>query len=395
MVIEKVVTIVAMYVLNFLLAHKFIKRYAPENIVIIAISSFAFGSYLAFVVNNVYIPIMIQNLLFILMFGLPCIFVMLQYNDIILSRKILYYKMKLNMYVEEYEKAKKILFKLIDQIGRKADYYYLLGVCYKHLDDFVNSRDSFALAVELDKRNYLSYYELGCILDETNKKDTAIIMFNNALRIKPDFYEAAESLGITYTSQARYEEALKVYKNALEYHPQSFEIYYNIAMIELEIGDYDNAEKSFEKAANLKSKLYSAYYNIGCINYLKGDYVRAIEFFKLARSSTVYGGRAYYKLATVYAATREYEKSMSCLEYAFQIDSRYIKDAKEELIFENIKDRIISFEKDVIQIEEKKRDKNDYMKELEYTSKKKVVLENKIADDLKKEKNEMTLENKG
>lgn len=386
MVIEKVVTIVAIVALNFFLVNKFVKRYAPENIFIEALSSFAFGSYLVFTLSDIYIPKFIQIVLVIFMFFIPLIFVLLQYNNIILTRKILYYKMKWNMYMQDYEKSKNLLYKLIEQTGRKSQYYYYLGVCYKHLNDFVNSRDSFALAVELDKRDYLSYYELGCILDETNKKETAIIMFNNALRIKPDFYDAAESLGISYTSQARYEEALRVYKNALEYHPDSFELYYNIAMVELEIGDYDQSEKSFEKAANLKPKLYSAYYNIGTINYLKGDYAKAIEFFKLARSSTMYGGRAYYKLATVYAATNEYEKAMSCLEYAIQIEPKYLKEAKEELVFENIKNKILDYEEGLIELEKNNRDKNDYMKELEIASKKKSFIEERIAKDIEREK---------
>lgn len=385
MVIEKVVTIVAIITLNFFLVHKFVRRYVPENVFIESISSFAFGSYLVFVFNKVYIPEFIQILLIISMFFIPLIFALLQYNNIILTKKILYYKMKWNIYIQDYERAKKLLYKLIEQTGRKAEYYYFLGICYKHLNDFVNSRDSFALAVEIDKRDYLSYYELGCILDETNKKETALIMFNNSLRIKPDFYDAAESLGISYTSQARYEEALKVYKNALEYHADSFELYYNIAMVELEIGDYDESEKSFEKAAKLKPKLYSAYYNIGIINYLKGDYSKAIEFFKLARSSTMYGGRAYYKLATVYAATSEYEKAMSCLEYAVQIEPKYLNEAKSELVFENIKDKITEFENGLIELEQKNRDKNDYMKELEIASKKKSEIESKIAEDIERE----------
>lgn len=386
MVIEKVVTIVAIVLLNFFLVHKFVKRYVPENIFIESISSLAFGSYLVFTINEIYIPKFIQILLIISMFFIPLIFALLQYNNIILTKKILYYKMKWNMYLHDYEKSKILLYKLIEQTGRKSEYYHCLGVCYKNLNDFVNSRDSFALAVELDKRDYLSYYELGCILDETNKKETAMIMFNNSLRIKPDFYEAAESLGICYTSQARYEEALRVYKNALEYHPDSFELYYNIAMVELEIGYYDESEKSFEKAANLKPKLYSAYYNIGIINYLKGDYKKAIEFFKLARSSTIYGGKAYYKLATVYAASKEYEKAMGCLEYAIQIEPKYLIEAKEELVFENIKDKITEFENGLIELEKKNRDKNDYMKELEMASKKKSLIETKIAEDIEREK---------
>ena len=386
MLIEKVITVVIIVVLNFFLIHKFVKRYVPENVFIEALSSFAFGSYLVFTIYEVYIPELIQIFLIISMFFIPLIFVILQYNNIILTRKILYYKMKWNMYLQDYERAKKLIYKLIEQTGRSAQYYNYLGICYKHLNDFVNSRDSFALAVELDKTDYLSYYELACILDETNKKETAIIMFNNALRIKPDFYDAAESLGICYTSQARYEEALRIYRNALEYHPQSFELFYNIAMVKLEIGEYDDAEKSFEKAANLKPKLYSAYYNIGTINYLKGDYIKATQFFKLARSSTMYGGRAYYKLATVYAATKEYEKSMSCLDYAVQIEPKYLKDAKEELVFENMKDRILEYENGLVELEKKSRDKNDYMKELEIASKKKSILESKIAEDISREK---------
>ncbi len=386
MVIEKVVTIVAIITLNFFLSHKFVKRYAPENVFTLAVSSFAFGSYLVFMINDVYIPEFIQIFLIISMFFIPLVFALLQYNNIILIKKILYYKMKWNMYLHDYEKAKILLYKLIEKVGRKSEYYYFLGVCYKNLNDFVNSRDSFALAVELDKRDYLSYYELGCILDETNKKETAIIMFNNSLRIKPDFYDAAESLGISYTSQARYDEALRVYKNALEYHPDSFELYYNIAMVELEVGDYNESEKSFEKAAKLKPKLHSAYYNIGIINYLKGDYTKAIEFFKLARSSTIYGGRAYYKLAIVYAASKQYEKAMGCLEYAVQIEPKYLYEAKEELVFENIKDKIIEFENGLAELEQKNRDKNDYMKELEIASKKKLVIENKIAEEIEREK---------
>ncbi len=122
MVIEKVVTIVAVIVLNFFLVHKFVKRYVPENLFIEAVASFAFGSYLVFTINNVYIPEFIQVLLFVSMFLMPLTFVLLQYNNIILTKKILYYKMKWNMYLQDYEKSKDLLYKLIEQTGRKAEF---------------------------------------------------------------------------------------------------------------------------------------------------------------------------------------------------------------------------------------------------------------------------------
>ena len=383
---EKIVVIIVAVILNCLLALRYIKRYAPENVIIEAISSFSLGSYISFVIFDIYIPIYIQSLLLFSIFILPLAFVYIQYNNIILTKKILYYKMKFNIYVRDYVVAKELLFKLIERTGRKAEYYYLLGICYKNLDDFINSRDCFALAVGLDKRDYLSYYELGCVLDTTNKRDTAVIMFNNALRIKPDFYEAAESLGISFTSQGRFEEAIKVYQNALEYNPKSYELYYNIAMIEYEIGKTEEAEANFTTASLLEPKLYSAFYNIGTINYLKGDYEKAIKAFQSARSSTVYGGRAYYKLGIVYAAKEEYEKAMTCLDYAFQFDNKYINDAKEEIIFEKLRERILKFEIDYNNSEEKFKTRNNYMKEIEFENKRREKLNNKINKDLEEEK---------
>jgi tetratricopeptide (TPR) repeat protein len=384
-VLEKSIVITIILILYFILIKRFVKRYAPENLIILSLLSLSFGIYLYCVFNNIYISEIYQIFLFTFMFFVPLLASLLQNRNVILKRAILYLRIKFEMYLSDYEEAKKLIIKMIEINGRKGNLYYLLGICYKKTNDFINARDSFALAVELDKRDYLSYYELGLILEETNKKDVAIIMFNNALRIKPDFYDAAENLGISFSSQGRFEEAIKVYTNALEYHPKSYELYYNIAMLEFEIGDYENSQINFLKAAENYPKLYSAYYNIGRINYLKGDYEKAIKFFKLARSSTIYGGRAYYDLAKVYASNKEYEKAMSCLEYALQIEERYLFQAKNELVFENMKDKILCYENDVLLAEENLRDRNDYMKELDYISKKRSKLDSLIEQDIKKD----------
>lgn len=395
MFVERFVVIFISLILIFLLSRRFIKRYAPENIFLIVAEAFTFGIYVKSVIENIYIPVIVQICLLIFLILLPLLFAFLQYNNIILSRKILYYKMKWEYYLQDFDKTIKYINRLITLDGRRTEYYYLLGMCYKYKKDYINSRDSFALSIELDRRNYKSYYELGVLLDETNKKSTAIIMFNNALRLKPNFYEAAEALGICLTSQAKYEDAVKVYEIALEYHPNACEIYYNIAMIELEIGDYEKSEVAFIKAAKLKPKLYSAYYNIGKINYLKGDYEKAIEFFKLARSSTMYGAKAYYKLAMVYAAKKENEKAISSLEYAMEIEPDYIKEASRELVFENIRNEIEEYINSKQCQKESIKNRNDYSQIASEKMKKKNEIEMRINKDIEKEKNEENIQENG
>ncbi len=363
MIVEKATIIFIAVVLVILLSIRYIKRYAPENLVIIPLTTFFSCMYIFFTINGIYIPILIQTLIFVFAIILPINAVILQYNNIVLTRKILYYKMKYAYFSKEYEKTISYIEKLVSHEGRKREYLYILGQCYKNLNDFINARDSFALAIELDKNDYKSYYELGLILDETNKKETALAMFNRAIKIKPDFYEAHEALGICLTRQGKFNEAVSVYKKALEKFTNSYELYYNIAIIEMELGDYDSAKEAFENAGRIKPDLYTAFYNLGDINYLKGDLDGAIEEYRKILNSGVYGKKAYYKIAIVYATKKEYEKAMSSLEYAIELDPKYIESAKEEYIFKPMESLIQKYlhDKEILKIKEK--DRRNYMKD--------------------------------
>ncbi|MEG1059553.1 MAG: tetratricopeptide repeat protein [Clostridia bacterium] len=363
MIVDKFIIIVVLSLLIICLSIRFIKRYAPENLIIISLNALSIGIYIPFALNNIYIPIVYQIFIMTLGFLIPLSALFLQYNDIILTRRLLYYLMKCAYFSKEYQKTIEYITKIVSIQGRKAEYLYILGQCYKNLNDFMNSRDSFALAIELDKNDYKSYYELGLVLDETNKKDRAKEMFEAALKIKPDFYDAQEALGICLTSQGCFRDAANVYKKALFYHPDSYELYYNIAMIEMELGQYEDAEQAFLKAGEIKPDLYTTFYNIGSINYLKGEYDKAIEAYQKILCSSLYGPKAYYKIALVYAAKAEYEKSMSSLEYAMELDNKYIKKAVEENSFKKMRDRINEYITDKELMEQKIKNKKNFMKD--------------------------------
>lgn len=363
MIVERFITIFVELFIILLLSFKYIKRYAPENLIIIPIVSFCIGSYISFTYYNVYIPIYIQICIFLFSFVLPIIAIILQYNNIIITRKILYYKMKYSFFSKEYEKTVEYISRLVVYEGRTAEYLYILGICYKNLNDFINARDSFALAVELDKNDYKSYYELGLILDETNKKDIAIAMFNKAIKLQPNFYEAKEALGICYSSQGKFKEAVQVYKKALEKHPDSYEMYYNIAIIEMELEEYEEAKAAFKKASEIKADLYTALYNLGNICCLFGEYDEAIEAYKKMLNSGVYGPKAYYKIALVYAEQKEFEKSMATLEYAIELEPKYIKKAKEEDTFDDMREMINKYLLDKEILENKEKQRRNYMKD--------------------------------
>lgn len=361
MFFEIIVVVSLSIILMTLLVVRYVRRYAPENIVIVPLIALFLSLYIPFAINNISIPLYLQILILIFDIIIPACCVTLQYNNIILSRKILYYKMKYNFKICEYTKTIDLISKLVSLEGRRAEYLYILGQCYKHIGDFINSRDSFALAIELDEKDYKSYYELGLALDETNKKDSAIVMFNNALKLKPDFYEAQEALGICLTSKGEFEEAVKIYRKALRYHPDSYELYYNIAMIESELGNYEEAIQAFEEAGKIKYDLYTAFYNLGKLYYSEGKYDEAIGAFTRILNSTTYGPKGYYNLAIVYSKKGEYDKAMSTLEYSMELDSKYIEKADSEYIFNPFRNRIEDYKKAKEKIKIKEFQKHNFM----------------------------------
>lgn len=365
MILEKVIVIFTSFVLILLLALRYVKRYEPENLIYISFSTIMLITYIYCAIYSIYIPLKFQIVMMMLLVLIPTFAVYLEYSNIILSRKLLYFSMKFKFSNKEYEETIKDVNKLIEIEGRKAEYFYILGICYKYKRDYISSRDYFALAIELDRRDYKSYYELGLALYETNKKETAIVMINNALRIKPDFYEASEALGICLTSMAKFEDAIKVYSNALEYNPNSYVIYYNIAMIYLELGYYEKAEKAFARSIEIYPQLYSSCYNLGVLNYLNGNYDDAIIYLKMSTGSIVYNSKAYYKLAQVYMAKNDLNRSIASLEYAMILKPEYIQKAKKDIAFEKIYDAISDYQKQTEKLEnEKKYQKNKFIQKI-------------------------------
>ncbi len=390
MIVEQFIIIFTEIILVILLSYKCIKKCAPENIIIIPIIILLACTYIFFTINNKYIPLIFQISLILFGYIIPLVAIALQYNNIIIARKILYYRMKYLFNLKEYEQTINYINKLISYEGRKAEYLYILGICYKNLNDYINARDSFALATDLDKEDYKSYYELGRILDETNKRDTAIVMFNKAIKINQNFYEAREALGICFTRQGKFKEAVSVYKKALEKFPNSYELYYNIAIIELELEKLDEAKAAFKKAGEIKKDLYSAFYNLGNVHLMLEEYDEAINEYRKILTSGIYGPKAYYKIATAYAIKREYEKSMASLEYAIELDPIYIKKAKEDFVFSQMQNIINRYLIDKEILENKEKQRRNYMKNTFKIFSKKDILD----EDYSKNYNPDSYQNK-
>lgn len=114
-------------------------------------------------------------------------------------------------------------------------------------------------------QDYTYYYNLGYAKLVDGSFNTAIDIFQQTLKLKPDCAEAYLGLGIAYRQINQPDKALDATQKALQYDPGYFKAYYNLGLIYEQQGKkkeaYD-AYKTFYKKVpesrnipNLKDKI--------------------------------------------------------------------------------------------------------------------------------------------
>jgi len=109
MLLEKLICIFAIGVLIVLLTYNFIKKRNINNIFIISELVVCLGIYLPFVIKGRFIPNILQIAIFIAGIVMPTIYTVIQYNNIKILKKILYYNLKKSYNSKNYIKTMELL----------------------------------------------------------------------------------------------------------------------------------------------------------------------------------------------------------------------------------------------------------------------------------------------
>lgn len=186
------------------------------------------------------------------------------------------------------------------------------GVAYLIKGDFAQAHRDFDKSIELDPKNYSSYFNKAFAYAGANDHDNAIRFHDKSLAIKKtaqglngrgvswrskgdsvralaDFDEAIRvdatfpnsyiNLSGLYADRGEFERSLVYCDQAIRLLPNSAESYHNRALILYHKGDYDSALIDLEKAVALDPNGAVVFLLRGQIFSAKGDYDRAIADF--------------------------------------------------------------------------------------------------------------------
>jgi tetratricopeptide (TPR) repeat protein len=135
--------------------------------------------------------------------------------------------------------------------------------------------------------------------------DEAIVQFQIALQIKPDYAEAFYNLGNAYFAQGHVDKAISHLEKAVEISPDYVDAHNNLGHILLAQGQLDKAIAHFKKAVEVNPDHTEAHYNLANALWRRGQIHEAIVQYQKALETEPHFVEAQNNLAWLLATCVE------------------------------------------------------------------------------------------
>ena len=335
--LERIIFNILSFSLFIIIFFKIIKKNDTTYVVPLILEAIGIAVGLIEILLGRYLGTLIRVITYILAIILPVAIIMLEKYGINFSELLYVFLAKVCSAFKKNKKSKQLLMNLINKYPESYNGHKLLAENYEKEGGMRKAIDEYVKAIDINKKDYNSYYKIAELLDNLGKKDEAIQMLNNLIHNKPDYFKASELLGRLLCEQENFKEAINVYMNALRYNKEeSFEIYYNLGIAYTRLNDFQNAKDYYEKAAAINALNYKGYYNLGLISMLYDDLDEAEKFFIEGINVEDTEPECCYQLARIYLMRGEKERAINYLDRAINLDTSFAKRASEDPVFVTI-----------------------------------------------------------
>lgn len=161
-----------------------------------------------------------------------------------------------------FEKALPIAIELINDYPSYSEYHRILGQIYSELDNQNDAIDCLIDALKWNPNNTYALIMVGNIFLKYKKDvDTAMIYYNEVLRINPNDYLTLNNIGATLLQLGNVKESKEYFQKAIIKNPDYPNTYIGLAFVYHNENNLNDAFDYALKALNLASKNDEIYKN--------------------------------------------------------------------------------------------------------------------------------------
>lgn len=333
MIAEQILFFVLAFSLFVLMFFKMISKNDTIYITVLIMQAIGIAINFIGIIFSLGINAIVKIFLYIICIILPSVILLLELKGRNIAEQVKLLIARIALKCNNTKLAKRILLEIIDKYPNSYGAHRYLAEVYEKEGGMRKAIDEYVIAVDLNKKDYDSYYKISFLLRELGNKNDAKVMLQNLLSKKPDYLNATILLGDIHCELGEYKDALNVYSSGLRYSPNDFDLLYSMGIAYTMLNDFQNAKICYEKAATINSLLFKAYYNIAQINLISNDLEEAEKYFTKVLDDEEFEADAYYNLGKIYMLRGDYENAVKFVNLAVQLDNNYIKVATNEPLF--------------------------------------------------------------
>ncbi|WP_242040542.1 tetratricopeptide repeat-containing serine protease family protein [Coleofasciculus sp. FACHB-1120] len=172
-------------------------------------------------------------------------------------------------------------------------------------------------AIEIKPDYHEAWNNRGYGLRKLEQYQEAIASYDKAIQIKPDKHEAWAGRGYTLDELQQYREAIASYDKAIQFKPDFHEAWYNRGLALRKLEQYQEAIASYDKAIQIKPDKHEAWYGRGyTLDELQqyreaiASYDKAIQFKPDFHEAWAGRGYALGELQQYQEAIASYDKAI-------------------------------------------------------------------------------------
>ncbi len=175
----------------------------------------------------------------------------------------------------------------------RAEGYYNRGVELDQLARHAEAVLSYEQAVRLKPDYAAAYTNMAITLAKLRRWDDAVRAYRAAIRERPDYGDAYYNLGLTLADLGRWPDALDAFREAIKLNPADADALYNMGFMLNRLGRPEEAAHAYTAAVRVRPNYADAWGNLGMTTYLLGRQRDSVLAFERARMlvPTYFDGR--------------------------------------------------------------------------------------------------------
>ena len=221
-----------------------------------------------------------------------------------------------------HEVIKKI--KVLNEIYPRVPFLFnLAGVCYKSVGELASSAKMFETAVNIKPDYFEAHKNLGLVFKNLGQVNESIDSLNMAISIKSDYFDAHYNLAIILKELGRHDQALKSYEKAISINPNFANAYNNVGNLYLDLGREDDAINSYSRAIQINPNFAQAHNNLGNLFKDIERYEDAIQSYKKAIKANPQLSEAINNLGNLFKTLNQLDNAINCYKKAVAINPHF------------------------------------------------------------------------